>query len=150
MVRAFFYYVPVNISISHVGTAFLGCTNILFCPMTQRRALCEARNCNPSILNQAFNHYATALFRGIWMGLYSKFYWPLFCFPSERYGDVSTICVSVLLLCIEWVINHSFDIHSEEPLKCRQLVLDSSTGKFKCQTKQYDVLPSKINSQEST
>ena len=46
--------------------------------------------------------------------------------------------------CFETVINHSFDIHTEEPLKCRQLVLDSSTGKFKYQTKQYDVLPSTL------
>ena len=30
------------------------------------------------------------------------------------------------------------------PLKCRQLVLDSSTGKLKYQTKQFDVLPSEL------
>ena len=30
----------------------------------------------------------------------------------------------------------SVDIHMDKPLKCRQLILDSSTGKFKYQIKQ--------------
>ena len=36
------------------------------------------------------------------------------------------------------------DIHKDKPVKCRQLVLDSSTGKLKYQTKQFDVLPSEL------
>ena len=42
--------------------------------------------------------------------------------------------------CFETVANNSFCIHKDEPLKCRQLVLESSTGKFKNQTKQYGFL----------
>ena len=38
----------------------------------------------------------------------------------------------------------TFCIHKDEPLKCRQLVLESSTGKFKNQTKQYGFLKKSI------
>ena len=40
----------------------------------------------------------------------------------------------------ERVSNHSVDIHTDKPLKCRQLI----HRKFKYQSEQFDVLPSEL------
>ena len=40
--------------------------------------------------------------------------------------------------------NHSVDIHTDKPLKCRQL--NTSTGEFKYNAEQFDVLPFELQS----